>query len=66
MQDNTFANMDREDWCDAADYVTPFMCPDTGRECHSLCVCCVGERTRGDGALLLKCEKYGVYVPTEL
>ena len=43
MTNNTnptsFTNKRGESWHDVADVVHPFMCPDTGMSCHSLCVC---------------------------
>ena len=40
-----FTNGEGESWQDVADTVHGFMCPDTGRSCHSLCMCYAAEET---------------------
>ena len=59
------------DWLDVAE-VFPYMCPDTGRNCHSLCICYHDDREgaardgetsfRVDGYTRGECVKYGARI----
>ena len=48
-----FVNSAGEPWHEVAGKVFRYMCPDTGRACHSLCVCYSNANR--------ECTKYGVY-----
>lgn len=73
MEDMTFTNSEGIEWDSVAASVHEFMCPDTGRACHSLCMCYMPEfekdierRRQRDGVgacvYVATCKKYDVNI----
>ena len=72
MSDSNFCDMGGMPWDEGfGNHVFPFMCPDTGRCCHSMCACysdsrerqlCPELHYRTDGYSSGMCVKYGVRI----
>ena len=62
MDELAFTNSEGIEWDSVAANVHDFMCPDTGRACHSLCMCYEPEPQKAKSVHVATCIKYRVRI----